>query len=384
MIKGLFGLAVVVRGFNEDYCGRKDLPEYPSPPEGKQVEKVHAFFRHGMRTDFQAHSCFPDNAMPDYQCSLHSEVRLQARGSSLLVKQYKSGCEIGQLVDYAEIQMERISEFLKNSYPSLLETNSMFLRSTDKVRTLGSLDLVVSNLWGEKRAAVHTEEFDTDPLTLSDKKCQRVNELNSQFPESKAFKKITSENAYFRDCQSMWNEEVGTQFNIAEAGDCLIAPQCAEVPLPNDLIPSKELYACVKNIYNELRQLKYMNWNEGSDFCPLATRPVWAELMEVSSKHPVSLWATHDDTIACMLSSMGLWDGVWPQYAALLVLEEMSDGSVRVIRDGKVVTQSNDGWKDLLPHYVFDKDMYETDCKVNPRTTEEGLSPYSNISLSKT
>ena len=381
----LFALIVLsepAKGFNEDYCGRKDLPAYIHPSDGKKVEKVHAFFRHGMRTDFQAHSCFPNHAMPAYQCSLRTEIGLRAesenRGPSLLVKKYKSGCEIGQLVDYAEVQMKRISKYLKQGYSHLLGSDSLYLRSTDKSRTLGSLDIVISNLWNEKRASVNTEEFDTDPLDLGYRKCQRVNDLNNQFPNSAGVRAITLDSEYFRSCQAMWVEEVGTEFNIGEAGDCLIAPQCANVPLPNELIPSKELYACVKNIYNSLRLLKYKQWKEGADFCPLATTPIWNELLDVSKQKTVSLWASHDDTIACMLSSMGVWDGVWPQYASLVIFEELSDGSVRVLRDGQVLLERKGGWTNLLPDIAFNREKYEKSCQ---KREEAGISPYANLLL---
>ncbi len=375
-----------VKGFNEDYCGIKEIPAYVPPSDGRAVDKVHVFFRHGMRTDFQQHSCFPNKAQPAYTCSLRTEIGVRSddsgSSSSLLTKKYKTGCQIGQLLDYAEVQMARLASHLSSAYPSLMG-GPLFLRSTDTPRTLGSLDLLVSKLpRNSENNQVHTEEFSTDPLDLEYPSCPRLNNLNALFPQSIAFRQLTVDNDYYQACSTMWVNEVGTPFNIVEAGDCLIAPQCAEVPLPNNLTPSPELYACVKNVYNSLRQLKYLTWDEGRDFCPLATTPLWGELMQVIDRQTsVSLWATHDDVLACLLSSLNLWDGVWPQYAAFVAFEELNDGSIRVIRDGRGILE-NLKWSDILPGYVFNKTEFQEVCQQQQDVPGgSGVSPYSDLLL---
>jgi hypothetical protein len=47
-----------------------------------------------------------------------------------------------------------------------------------------------------------------------------------------------------------------------------------------------------------------------------------------------SLWATHDDTLVCILSASGIWDGRWPKYGSLVSLETYKDGKIRIVWDG--------------------------------------------------
>lgn len=312
-------LVQAITGFHDEYCGRSELPAYIPPENGRIVEKVHVFFRHGMRTDFQKHSCFPNNAQPAYSCSLDTEMGIKSHNSGsghLIVKKYSSGCEVGQLLDYAQTQMNRLANFLKHNY--MKTQDKIFLRSTDKTRTLGSLDLLLSQLADDKDNSVtmnqvHVEEFGEDPLSLNDHRCHKVSFLENAFWSSTAFQRVTVDSPDYEKCSSLWVDEIGTPFDLTQVGDCLVAPQCAHVRLPNNIEPSSELYACVKNLFNGIQELRYNAnnenvWSEGKEYCQLATRSIWADLLDVSrSDTRVSLWATHDDVIACMLSSLSLW-----------------------------------------------------------------------------
>ena len=373
---------------SEYTCGRDDIPSYVPSSHGETPVKVHVFFRHGMRTDFQRHSCFPNGAQPEYQCSLKTQVGFENGVSrpSLLVKDYKEGCEIGQLLDYSEVQMARLAGYLKQAYGTLVDSalesasaasggSSVYLRSTDKARTLGSLDLLLEALVGNTRKTlpVHTQQFEEDPLSLNVQKCPKLDYLNGQFVQSSAVKQLTTDSAYYKQCESMWNKEIGTPFNLVDAGDCLFAPKCAKVPLPNNIVPSDELYACVWNLFNSLRHLKYgylKLWKEGSDFSNIATTPIWQELLTVASDShtKVSFWATHDDVLACMLSSAGLWDGAWPKYASFLLFEEYADGHIRIISEGVEIAQRA-SWSELVPAYALDPEKFQTACVSTPQVT---------------
>ena len=374
------GESVPTTWMSHETCGRSEIPAYV--PQDISPSRVHVFFRHGMRTDFERHACFRNGAQPEYQCSLRTEVGLEG-GSSVLIKQFKTGCEVGQLVDYAEVQMKRLGKYLAQAYPDLIySTNSTYLRSTDKQRTLGSLDLLVRNLFKDFRSAVvHTEEFSDDPLTLADKSCKRKDHLNDEFSTSQAFQQLTVNSDYFRQCSNMWRAEIGTPFPLYDSGDCLYAPRCAQVPLPGNIEPSTDLYACVWNLYSSLRHLKYgfdKRWTEGSDFSTLASTPLWRELMSVVRDPTVtlSLWATHDDTITSMLSSAGIWDGGWPKYAAFLAIEEYPEGSLRVIRDGVEIARRNN-WEELVPRYAMDDALYKEACELN--SDASARAPYADL-----
>ena len=378
-------LLSIAQGFNDEYCGRSELPKYIPPDQGRSVEKVHVFFRHGMRTDIQRHSCFPNNEQPAYTCSLNTEVgvRSSSKGpenARILVKKYSSGCEVGQLLDYAETQMARIADFLRSNYGS----RKMILRSTDKTRTLGSIDLLVTHLGDAAPATVHTQEYEEDPLSLNDNSCAMKAYLDSTFRSSTAFKRVTVDSEYFSNCASRWVEEIGTPFDLVQVGDCLVAPQCAEVPLPGGSHASPDLYACVENVFNSVRQLQYNanstgSWTEGKDYCKLATRSLWGEVLKVSAAqdYSMSLWATHDDVIACLLSSLSLWNGKWPRYASLLVIEELSDGRIRILHEGIPIFETST-WTTLLPEFVFDDNMYRHACEIE---TEISQSTFADLLL---
>ena len=355
-----------------DYCGRESIPAY-SPATAHesahgQLVTVNAFFRHGMRSDFHKHGCFPNRQQTEYTCSLHSQFGVTPHSGTNLVKKFKSGCEIGQILDYAEVQMNRIGEYLVSAYGDHITGPDLYLRSTDTQRTLASLDLVL-NVVGKKSNGEHlpveTDEFQYDSLNLNYQECGRANQINAAF--TSVLESVGRTDSEFNECAARWKQEIGTDFSISESGDCLFAPHCAQVPLPDNIKPSDELFACVTGIYNKVRGLKYgyskdvPEWaDSGIEYCRLATGPFMRDLYGMMG-HKSGLWATHDDTLACMLTQMGLWDGVWPKYGALVVFELYENGHVRVLRDGVEI-----GWKnspgDIVPDIIVDPGKYAEEC----------------------
>lgn len=356
-----------------DYCGKEDIPPYPGLHSSAKPVNIHVLFRHGMRTDYEKHKCFRDAEQTKYACSMDTDVGVSFGSTEIskrLVKKFKNGCEIGQLTDYASVQMNRLAQFLTGAYSHILTSErELYLRSTDKSRTLASLDLLLENLFRDRTRSLEvvTDEFGEDALSLSFNGCDRVNELETKFTKSQPFADITTSSAYYQECSRMWTAELGTEFNLAQAGDCLFSPMCAGVPFPKNLVPSKELLACVSNVYSAVRQLKYGHddrW-EGKTFCQLATAPILIELMTSAVKAgKSSFWATHDDSLACLLSAMGMWDGGWPKYAAFVVLEEYPDGHIRVIRDGQEVGQ-RESWTALIPSPARSADNFKHACEVS-------------------
>ena len=372
-------LQIVFVAAADDYCGKSDIPK-TTGSWNAEIQNVHVFFRHGARTDFHRTTCFPNKSQTRFSCSLTSEFSLVTSPSisshSRLSKSYKDGCQVGQLLDYAKIQMNRLAEYLKSTYAAIFTnaTNKLYLRSTDTVRTLGSLDMLLGDLFASQSDpfVVHTQDTDSDALIMGNQECELANQLDAEFLSSKPFLAATTDSEYFKTCARMWKAEIGTDFNLNDSPDCLFAPECAGVPLPNNLVPSKELSACVSNIHSTVLQIKYgaadSEWKQnGIQFCQLKIAPFLSDFYTLSqnaSSASSGLWATHDDTIACILAAMGAWDGVWPKYAGFVAFETHKSGAVRVIRDGIEIA-----WKNsidlIVPPWMRNPNAYMNACSVS-------------------
>jgi hypothetical protein len=362
-----------------DYCGTSGIPPYSPREIGEsRLESVNVFFRHGTRGDYRRNSCYRNGEQTVYKCGIDTIFSLDAKPSRL-VKGYKGGCQIGQLLDYATVQMDRLGSYLGNTYPLLLE-HPLYLRSTDIQRTLGSLDMLMAQMFESKDSKpfiITTDEFDYDSLDLSNRDCDRASKLDDFFKQSSALRNILESSEYSK-CAEQWKKEIGTDFSISESGDCLFAPKCAQVPLPGNIIPSSDLFSCVFDLYNTVRQVKYSyqdadDWRQnGKEYCRLATGPFMRELFhEAEEEGKSGLWATHDDTLACMLSMLGLWDGIWPKYASFVVFERYQDGSVRVLRDGAQIGIFPDGYLDIVPRFIRDEQLYKKQCASSKQLDED-------------
>ena len=307
-----------------DYCGTSELPTTNS---NVSADVVWVFFRHGSRTDYQETRCFPKGEQTKFSCSLQTGFFLKTSG---FVKSYLNECAIGQLLDYSEIQMNRISIFLIIRYTDFLSSN-LFLRSTDVARTLSSLDLLVRDrLSLESPLVVHVEEFDSDSLDLRTPHCERAKQLYSDFKFSKIYTELMNSEEYL-SCSKKWENEMKTKFNIMESGDCLLTAKCAsgsKIPIT----PTDSLSLCVETLMSKLRIIRYST-PEGKEFCQLAIFPFMNKLGKQTS-----LLATHDDTLTCLLVAWEIWDEIWPKYASFIVVERHGD-TFSVLRDGILIKE---------------------------------------------
>jgi hypothetical protein len=323
------------------YCGRARIPRYPGNREDSELVTVNAFFRHGIRADYRRTTCFSGGLQTSFNSSLSTLFDINqsgctARGNEL-IKRYTHGFEVGQLLDYAETQIERLARYLQDAYPTVYNEENLqnlFLRSTDVQRTLGSMNLLLKKLAGSASTQsffVNTDDFEYDPLNLRCSDCPRASFIADSFTSSPGYKEVLISDEYI-DCANRWVSEIGTQFDISQSFDCLAAPACANVPLPGGLVASDGLLQCVSDLSLTLRRLRY-GTPEGIEFCQLATYTFMKELIRNVESGISSLWATHDDTLVCILSASGIWDGRWPRYASFVTLETYKDGKIRILWD---------------------------------------------------
>ena len=354
------------------YCGRVRIPSYPPASMNSNLVTVNTFFRHAIRADYRRTTCFPDGAQTQFKSAWTSSFDIrgdQGDGScnGQLMKEYARGFQVGELLDYAETQMSRLARYLQQAYPRVYTAENLqnlFLRSTDVERTLGSMKLLLRNIAGGSRIpsfTLHTDDFEYDPLNLNCQECRNALEIANSFTSSEEYQEIIHGDE-FTECANRWTNEIGTSFDITQSFDCLMAPACANVALPGDISASEELLQCVSDLTLKIRRLRYGS-PRGTRFCQLATFPFIHQLVENIHDGISGLWAAHDDTLVCVLSAAGLWNGKWPRYASFLTVETYSDGKMRVIWDGFEVAVLDDISSLTMPGISNPKD-YKEACNV--------------------
>jgi hypothetical protein len=145
----------------------------------------------------------------------------------------------------------------------------------------------------------------------------------------------------FAQCQDQWKSHFGTKLDLKYADDCLISAYCNNATLPTNEAVPPELLDCVISTSFELRALKLGGIAEsqyhpfGLEVCQIGAYKVFKQLNNAVYQGFFSgLFSIHDETYVCLLTSLGLWDGVWPKYASFIAWEFYDDNLVRVIRDG--------------------------------------------------
>ena len=354
-----------------DMCAVKGPSEYTPRilfPPGSDVTltSTQIVIRHGARGEHQKTTCFNDGQQTKYTCGHSTAFELVSKPGLVakspgLVKVYHgdaAACSQGQLLDLGIEQVSRLGQWLKASYgsshlnPSNLERIRLY--STDTQRTFATLDILTSELFPNQQTPflVETVEFLDDIFALKLPTCPAFVHLRSTFESSPSYIQKT-DSRKFRKCAALWKRTFHTDLDLKYADDCLLSSYCANVPLPGNPAVPPALFQCVMDISFALRGIKlggdplntyYLN---GQRICQLNTFRVFQSFAESVKKGDVAgLYSLHDETFVCLLTSLGIWDGVWPKYAEAMAFEYYSDGSVRIVRDGKAIA--------LLPNLDLD------------------------------
>jgi len=354
------------------------------------MKSVQVLFRHGARGEHQKTQCFGDHAHTDYKCRTRSVFGLatsedknvwrkfHAVTSPRLMKVYEGSsdkCSQGQLLDEGVVQVMKLGKFLKSAYPDFLNDKNLpntYLYSTDTQRTFATINVLLAQLYSRAKGRgpfnVHTRDFNDDFFALNIPGCRRFVDLRTSFHLTDSYKEITASPEY-RECDRRWQEEFGTPLQLSQADDCLLSAYCSRSTLPGGKRVDPKLLACVTNASFELRAIKlggvanssYVE--DGQKICQLGTYHVVEAIKDTVFKklHVAGLYSIHDETYVCLLSSFGIWDGVWPKYTSVIALEFYSDGVVRVVRDGAEIGILDE--KLALSLFQKNEDV-ESFCKV--------------------
>jgi len=209
--------------------------------------------------------------------------------------------------------------------------------------------------------------------------CPKINFLRQAYFQSKGFKELTSAGLYSY-CRELYAEKVNNATYGAEdffmCGDSLLSAHCASSPLPVELDDGtyEGVFQCVTQLMYLDGALRYgANSVVGVDpdystkareKCRLQTSGALTEIYDKASApepKPLALTAAHDLSMICILTALGVYDGVWPSYAEPIILEVYEDpqhsGSAedrmfRILRKGQPLylpTCLNKGTKELCP-----------------------------------
>lgn len=345
----------------DDYCAKEGPHEYVKRGSESNATLISTqiLFRHGARTEHQRGACFPDGKRPEYACDEKTGFNLvssRTRLATSLTKSYGnagSSCALGQLLHSGIEQASRLGEYLKAAYPSLSEANieRISLYSTDTQRTMGTLSVIARelfpNLSDSESITVNTSEFDEDTFALNIPSCPSFVDLRKNFRSSSLYKDMIN-SSEFLDCAHMWTNAYKTNLDIGYSDDCLLSAICADVPLPDGMVMNPAVFKCVMDLAFNLRRQKLggirdsLYYNNATRLCRIGSHKALSELRQSVDRGDVGgLYAIHDETFVCLMSSLGLWkDLKWPKYAEFLSFEFYSDDTVRVIRNGQVLADT--------------------------------------------
>jgi hypothetical protein len=258
-----------------------------------------------------------------------------------------TGCGLGQLLDRGIEQVKGLASYLKKAYRNnFITTDKTYLYSTDTQRTFATLDVLVSNIFPRLESfkrpvlSVNTHEFIDDFFALNIPSCKRFVHLRTTFKESPDYERITSRKE-FMQCQQNWKKAFDTELDLKFADDCMISAYCNNATLPHNQSIPEEILECVISSSFELRAIKLGGvansnyYQQGQEICQIGAYKVFTELNRAVNDGFLSgLYSIHDETYVCLLTSLGMWDGIWPKYASFIAFEYFSDDLVRVVRDG--------------------------------------------------
>ena len=121
---------------------------------------------------------------------------------------------------------------------------------------------------------------------------------------------------------------LGVGFRWATVTDCLYTAHCNGRALPRNL----DRATFERALAWDVRVHKTIYQHNNSYYSKLAMRPlfqeIWSELQRVvrgdadeAAHRRFVLYSGHDSTLMPMLAALGVWDGEWSPYAAMLLLE---------------------------------------------------------------
>ncbi|CEM39194.1 unnamed protein product [Vitrella brassicaformis CCMP3155] len=256
---------------------------------------------------------------------------------------------------------------------------------------------------------VHTGDYRLDTMYPNDDVCPRLKELKHAARNSEPCKQWRDSDEQKAVLESL--REIpdigGPNYHFSHhLMDCLFTATCTEHRVPRGLEWSADsLFArYVGQVEKEEAACRF-SANDAA-YSKLAATPVIHDMRQKAAKGlseaqrksggerspptapHIALWSGHDTTLMPVLAAMGAWDGKWPSYASIIILELYTVGAdsreayFRLIYNGEVITsmiKGCDPQQDLCSYDHFDavtsfaKDG--PDCDPTEPPTQQDTSP---------
>jgi len=294
-------------------------------PSLSGLRQVHLLFRHGDRTPISA---FPTDPWKDYPWP-GGWGQLTSRGM-------KRHFQLGQWL------RQRYDGFLSSEY-SREET---VIRSTDTDRTLMS---ALSNLaglyppvspeqiWNPSLAwqpiPVHTVPQEEDYLLSSHADCPRFTQLQEEIEKGDWMKGIYQENQQlFEFISNKSGSHITDIVKLDYVYDCLLIESDNNLTLPDW---TKKIFPDGK--FKDLRDLSFTVDTLTEELKRLKGGPLVKEMIEhfTEVKHnktgaKLYMYSAHDTTVAPVLHTLNVFNGLAPPYASLVIVELLDRGGLHV------------------------------------------------------
>ncbi|CAE7553377.1 Acp6 [Symbiodinium natans] len=334
------------------YCGH-NIRWVQKPVEGMELIQVQVIHRHGARSLWAPLQCWARSVgapseHPPFRCNLPFSISVgRARP---LTKHFDQpgGCGLGSLLDEAPEQFKNLAWSLNASYQHTslwkhlsLSDDSVYLYSCDNERNLASVDLLTSQLFAGSQAdsavEIHTLPAKDDPFELPG--CVATSPCDGS--PVQAMEEIEMDKNY-RAFASTWLQQANVSWN-RENFDCILTARCAGLGLPTAIHNELADEALYWGWRQQMAPVRTTNWT--SLVASRALEAIANKLKMASDGPKLAVWSTHDSTMIYLLNALGGWDGRWPGYASVVVLElyaspNKGEGEtlLRVVRDGEPLT----------------------------------------------
>lgn len=247
---------------------------------------------------------------------------------------------------------------------------AIYFRSDDEQRTLQSGQLLLQAMFGpdlERGLPLHTADYKRDIMGDHETLCPRLAEIRERYYRTREFQ-LFNESDEAMKLRTFQKEVLGSNEDIL---DCLVTTICSDRelhPAIDDYHGKDDddsMFVRLSRFYTQQKTL--LATANFADYSKLVSGPLRAEIMKhiqtvvdgASETYvpPFALFSGHDSTLMAILATLDLFDGTWPNYASMLLIEihdinlngrkdptlYPTDFGFRLIYDGKVITDKLKG-----------------------------------------
>jgi len=286
----------------------------------KTLKQVHLLWRHGDRTPIKPYPTDP---------YLHYD--------------WPGG--LGQLTVRGMQRHHQLGEWIRRRYTGWLNETydraDVVVRSTDTDRTLmsalanlaGMFPPAGAQVWDKEipwqPIPVHTLPQDQDYLLSSHAKCPRFEELQQEIQEGEWMKDLYKQNeALFKYVSRNVGQEIVDIVKLDYIYDTLLIENATGLKLPpwtQQVFPGdgtfkklRDLSFTVDTLTEELKRLKGGPWLK-----EIIAHSDAIARNDNNDHVKLYIYSAHDTTVAPMLHTMGIFNGVAPPYASMIMVEMM-------------------------------------------------------------